>query len=280
MFGILCIDQSARRTWSARLRPSGLRKGWLSVQSGYYHMAMYTTVRVDCPEDLPARTVQKRIDYALRLLQKQGVHRLIAPRALWPQLGNYTMAPVSQRPLLEALVVQLCAAAFGHFGLDEGQSCVTVCAERLRRDAYNGILSLARRVRSIRLQLRHPAPDLQARLLHEYGICCAEQLPQHMPNLCLLLDGTSPEGCDYVLNATGEDCDCAPAQRLFVPHLCLSGAGLQKVPDGVCAGDFAAALYVAGGVAPSEVLVKTGQNSALTECPANHIIGKSVLTNV
>jgi len=258
MFGILILRREKPKNRLQALCLRLWRRSAVTVRCDHVGMAMFRVAEVTVPCSAGPWLLRRRLQGALAWLRQNGVHRVIAPEEALPLLPQYAMARVSRKSLLQACLFQAAQQAVRDLDLAPERTCITLWATRLSREMCGGVLSLARCMRTVRLHLQTPSPQLPEQLLQQYGIVCGGRLPEDVTQLHVVCDLPAPE--DGLLADLTEEGVLPQQDDVWRPALCAAPEVLRKCPEGVPQEDFLAALYLSGGITAGDITVERKQN--------------------
>ncbi len=256
MFGIVTVRrEKPAGLWQAfklRFWP----RGAIACETDTVRMAMFVHVALTLPEKSGDGLVRRRLRRCMSLLRQRGVRRAVFPEQALQAAKEAGIARIESRQALQGFGAEAALEALRSTASPPEKSGVTLIAERAGRDVQSCALTLARRVRSVRVCTRVPAPALRRRLFEEYGI--AEQLPQSDAcSAAVVFEQTGEDLSGYgaVCNLTGAPlAGCGGTEYCFRLS-CAPGIAGRK-PGQADESDFAAALYLCGGLPSSEIVLK------------------------
>ena len=262
MFGILTIETGKPAGLWEALKLRLCRRAAIQSETDTVRMAVFLKVSLTLPPRAGDGLIRRRLDQCMALMRLRGVHRAILPPQAEAAALRAGIAPIRQKPALQACASDAAVLALQAIGVQPEEAGVTLIAERAGRDVQTAAFELAQRVRYVRVVSRVPAPMLTRKLYEDYGI--AEQVLQaDGGDAALVFDPPQQplEGYRVLCSLMDEPLD-APADRCGFQLSCAPEILAQK-PPGVPQGDFVAALYLCGGLTRGELTLMIDPESGL-----------------
>ncbi len=262
MFGILTIEKGKPAGLWEAIRVRRCRRAAIQGEAGTVGMTGFLKVSLTLPPRAGDRFARRRIEQCMSLMRLRGVHRAVVPRQAEEEALRAGIAPIRQKPALQACAADACLLALQAVGVQPEEAGVTLIADRAGRDVQTAAFELARRVRYVRVASRVPAPILTRRLYEDYGI--AEQVLQaDGADAALVFDRpqTLPGNYRVLCSLTDEPLEAEGSTCSF--QLSCAPEILAQKPPGVPRGDFVAALYLCGGLTRGELTLLVDPESGL-----------------
>lgn len=211
-------------------------------------------VRLRRGERTPELLVRRRVDRALRRLQKLGITQVILPE-VFPfsdALARFGLKTVSTRALRQALAADWVDALLrGRAG-----AAVAVRANTLTGEAARTVTELCLRWRYVLLDVPQGGEELGRALRREYGVSLLlERAPERLAAadaLVLFDPGLEIEGCGE--KAVGLYDGGGPLPPVVLPPMIE-----EQLPAGADRGQLLSALRASGSLRPGQMTVGRGR---------------------
>lgn len=253
MFGVLTVemleDLPAGRRTALRLRPA---KGQV-YREELFRTAMFCHGNVTLYAGWSEKLQKKRVGEALLQLKARGVRQVVLPRDWWEAARTAQLAPVEERPALEACGAQAVLEACRGLNIPAGETCLAVYGTRISPLASMQLLTLAKALRTLRIYGEGNEP-LRAQLWRGCGIVDRGPMPGNAPVLALLLQGGAVQG-QPLLTVDLSASAGAREDSFWTPQLLLPQGARAKLPEGASAAAFGAALLQTGALQSREIHV-------------------------
>ena len=263
MFGVLTIERKKPRSLWEGLKLRLCPRAAIRCETDSVRMALFFAVSLTLPEKAGDRLRRRRLRRCMNLMRLRGVHRAVVPASVREAAAEACIAPVDKKTALQCCAAEAVLLALRTAGIEPGLAGVTLIADRVSRDVQTAALTLARRVRCVRICSRAPSAPLRRRLYEDYGIAENPAL-EDACTAALVFDRTDEpiDAYGIVCNLTEDPMGADDAAEYRFGLDCAPSVLAQKPPL-ADKSDFVAALYLCGGLTVSDLILQIDPQCAL-----------------
>lgn len=223
--------------------------GHMSVQTKVVKNTGFLEVKLNIPTHCNEKKREKRVKKALKTLYRRGVHRIAVEKEWEGAAQQAWMMPVSARSLWPALAAKLVLCRMKTENRLGTQTAVRICAKRADRNVMKCARLLAKKVRTLQVEIPIGGQTVKEMLYEEFGIAPAAEIPQNCGKLDLVFEGACGSGPDALNLAELEE----NGENGFILHT-PKWARKQK-PKEISDTLYAAMLWQAGILSADDVIV-------------------------